>query len=412
MIGVRGLSGHAARRGLVVATAYLSTSAITLAVLFVFARHGDAALLRSVLAAQFIASLASGLEPATAKALALEGLGLGSLAASRSTVLKVSGLKALVASPLLAIVWRLSDPAAGWPLLACTPFVCIAGFVATDLRVLFDLEGRHAEAIWIKQGSLGGGLVVVAVLAAGGVSMPLALGVASVARIAFTLGVARTGFAGPRDAANMSLGAMMRDPRWMSLAGASVVAAIGGSADRVFGLRYLSADAWAGYYALYEVFSKFWFIPYVMAPIVFARAAAGRDSATVSRLAWRLTAAAGAVFVIGIGAALLVAPGLPVRLLGSRLDAGIPPLAIVAFAAAVAIGSLAQLRIAVLQGEGAAHRSFAIMAISAAVTTVLFYGVARSSGAAGLLYAWLAKSLIDLALTYVAPSPRRRSLRA
>jgi hypothetical protein len=400
---VEGFLGRVIRRGSVVAAAYLATSAITLAVLFVFARRGDPALLRSVLAAQFIATLAAGLEPATTKALALGSAGAATLATSRRTILGASGLKALAASPALALVWRLSDPAAGWPLLACAPLICIAGFAATDLRVLFDLQGRHAEAIWIKQGSLGGGLILVAVLAAEGAPMALALAIASLARIVFALVCARAASAGPSPPLGAGIGAMMRDPRWMSLAGASVVAAIGGSADRLFGLRYLSADAWAGYFALYEVFSKFWFIPYVVTPIVFARAAAGLDSDRVGRLAWRLTTAAGAVFVGGLAVILLVAPGLPERLLGERLDAGIPPLALVAFAAAVAIGALAQIRIAELQGRGAAHRSLVVMAASAAITTALFYAVARTLGAAGLLYAWLAKSVIDLALTYVPP---------
>ncbi len=409
---MKGLTGRVARRGSLVAAAYLSTSAVTLAVLFVFNHNGDVALLRAVLATHFIAFLAAGLEPATAKALALSGTGVPADAAPVGTVLWASGLKALAASPALAVVWRLSDPEAAWPLIACTPLVCVAGFAATDLRVLLDLRGRHAEAIWLKQGSLGGGLVILAALAAWGTPMPLALGAASGARIAFTLLVARAAFTGRTRGGAVDLAAMIRDPRWMSLAGASVVAAIGGSADRVFGLRYLSADSWAGYFALYEVFSKFWFIPYVAAPIVFARAAAGRDSAVVSRFAWRLTAGAGVVFVGVVGAALLIAPVLPKRLLGSRLGDGLAPMAIVAFAAAVAIGSLGQLRIAKLQGEGAAHRSLAIMATSAMVTTVLFFVVVRSSGVAGLLYAWLAKSAIDLGMTYVTPFGPRRALNA
>ena len=311
---MKGLTGRVARRGSIVATAYLSTSAVTLAVLFAFARHGDATLLRSMLGAQFVASLAAGLEPATAKALALRAPGFDAPAAATVRgILVASSLKALVASPVLAFVWRLSDPGAGWPLLLCVPLVCIAGFGATDLRVVFDLQGRHAEAIWIKQGSLGGGLIILAIMAASGAPMPLALAVASLARIATTLLVAVSATASRGPVSGVSLRDMLRDPRWMSLAGASVVAAVGGSADRVFGLRYLSADDWAGYYALYEVFSKFWFIPYVVAPIVFARAAAGLDSARVGRLAWRMTTVAGMTFVIGVGATLLAAPGLPLR---------------------------------------------------------------------------------------------------
>ena len=245
-MGVNALTGRVARRGSIVAAAYLSTSAITLVVLYVFTRVGDSASLRSsLLATQFIASLAAGLEPATTKAIALNGTD-GVRSAPVSSILAASALKALAASPVLAFVWRLSDPGAGWALIIGTPLVCIAGFAATDMRVLFDLRGRHAEAIWLKQGSLGGGFALLAVLAGYGMPMPAALCVSSVTRIAFILLVAG-GLRTPGRVERVDLAGMMKDPRWLSLAGASVVAAIGGSADRVFGLRYLSADAWAGY---------------------------------------------------------------------------------------------------------------------------------------------------------------------
>ena len=194
----------------------------------------------------------------------------------------------------------------------------------------------------------------------------------------------------------------------MSLAGASVVAAVGGSADRVFGLRLLSPGEWAGYFALYEVFSKFWFIPYVLAPIIFARTASGLDARAVGRGARMATMAAGALFVAGVAAILLVAPGLPASLFGSRLAIHAPPSAIVAFAGAVALSSLAQIRIAELQGRGAAHRALVITGASAVATTALFYVAARSSGATGLLYAWLGKALIDLALAYFPVRDPRR----
>ena len=393
------------RRGGEAGAAYLATSLVTLATLYALNRAGDAELLRQVLAIQFIASLAAGLEPGTAKAAALGGASRGEAPPSTRAIVVVSGLKALLAAPILALVWRLFDPTMDARLLVFTPFICAAGFAATDLRVIYDLRGRHTAAIWIKQGSLGGGLIVLATLAAAGIPLAVAVGVSTLARLLLIL-VLLGGAPGGSRVDRSGLTALLRDPRWLSLAGASAIAAIGGSADRMFGLRYLSAESWAGYFALYEVFSKFWFLPYFVAPIVFARTAAGRDTRNVTRWAAILTSASGLVFVAVVAAALFVAPDLPRVLLGSRLSAAVPSFAIVAFAAGVALNSLAQIRIAELQGRGAAHRTLVIMALSALATTALFYLAARTFGAPGLLCAWLIKSLVEVALAY-APFRRR-----
>lgn len=182
--------------------------------------------------------------------------------------------------------------------------------------------------------------------------------------------------------------------------GASVIAAVGGSADRFFGLRYLTPEAWAGYFALYEVFSKFWFIPYVVTPILFTRTAGGRGSRSLARWALVLTTAGGVLFVGGIVASLMIQPAAPALLLGKRLSEHIPNPAIVAFAIAVALNSLAQIRIAELQGRGAVHRVIVVSGIGAAISVALFYLGASAFGAPGLLYAWLAKSVVELCLVY------------
>ena len=283
-------------------------------------------------------------------------------------------------------------------LLLWTPLIAIAGFTASDLRVVHDLRGDHTRAIWIKQGSLGGGLVVLATLAVLGAPLAIALGAATIARLLLIAGLLIA--SGPADplSPRSDIPSLLRDPRWLSLAGASVLAAVGGSADRALGLRYLSADAWAGYFALYEVFSKFWFIPYVLAPILFARTAAGLDVRRVGRWAFWGTAAAGALFAGGIAALLAAAPDLPRLLLGARLSAQTPDYAIVAFAAAVALNSLAQVRIAEIQGLGATRRALLVMGLSAVAAVVLFAVAARTYGAPGLLCAWLVKAILELAL--------------
>ncbi len=397
--------GRTIARGATVAVAYLSTSLVVVGVIFLLGRFGDARLLREILAIHFIAALAAGLEPATAKAAALRATERGPdeavvIDASAGAIVAIGAIKALLAWPLLAIVWRIADPTLDPWLLAWLWPVCAAGFTATDLRVLLDLRGRHAAAIWLKQGSLGGGLLVMAALAWGGASLPVALGVATFGRLAIVAFAIKRNRGS--DGYRLGGGVLehLKDVRWLELAGASVIAAIGGSADRVFGLRFLAPEAWAAYYLLYEVFSKFWFIPYILGPIVFAKVARGKDARATARAAWRFTALAGATFVVVVASVAILVPDAPTRLMGSKLGAIAPAGTIVAFAAAVAINSLVQLRVAELQGEGRARRTLVVMAVSAAIATMLFWVSARGWGAPGLLVAWLIKSVFELGAVY------------
>lgn len=132
--------------------------------------------------------LGRGLEPATAKAVALSGA-QANLPPTRRAIVWASAIKAVLASPVLALVWYSADPAIDLRLLLFTPLLCVAGFAITDLRVLFDLNDRHALAIWIKQGSLGGGLIILAALA--GMGTPLPAAVATVARLALVVVLVR-----------------------------------------------------------------------------------------------------------------------------------------------------------------------------------------------------------------------------
>ena len=378
------------------AGAYVTAAAVVVLTFFALKGRIDARTLQALLGYFFIASMAAGLEPGTIKAAALKHPGV---AVDVRAAMAASVIKGLAASPILAVVWRFADPHIDATVLIWTPGLCVAGFAATDLRVLFDLEGRHATAIWIKQGALAAGLAIVAVLV--WLRAPLATGIAvsTLARLAFVGAVvAARGTRGCEAAAfSARLTGLFAERRWIELAAASLVAAISGSADRVFGLRYLSAEAWAGYYLLYEVFSKFWFVPYLLAPIVFARRLADGPTARFPREARRLTAAAGALFalaVVGVvaGAPLLPIPARPVPL-------GLPALA---FAAAVVTSSFTQLRIAQCQGAGASRRVLAAMSLSAVVAATLFYAGARGFGAPGLMIAWLVKSALELALVTVA----------
>ena len=398
---MRGI-GLAARRGGVVGAAYLATALATVAVIVVMRHFGAIDALRQVLGVQFIATLAAGLEPATSRALAIGRRAASVESADLPPIALAGATKAMVASIALAVIWRVADPSASLTLLAFSPALCLVGFLATDLRVLLDFQGRHAQAIWLKQGSLALGLLVLAALVQVGVSFPLALAAALVVRCVlvgtalFTLARGRSG------RTFQAAGDLLRDPRWMNLAAASVLAAAGGSADRMFGLRFLTPQAWSSYYLVYEVFSKAWFVPYLLTPILFARAAGGQDGGVSSTLAWGLTLASGAGFLICVVVALTLAPDAAQRLIGGD----IPAMAVAAFALAVAVNSAVQLRVAELQGSGRIGRAFLVTALSAVSAIVLFYlAASRGYGAAGLFYAWLIKAAVELILAFTPLPP-------
>ena len=147
---------------------------------------------------------------------------------------------------------------------------------------------------------------------------------------------------------------------------------------------------------LLQGFSRFWFIAYLLSPIIFARRAGGEDADGFIRGAWKLTAGAGTAFLTGVAGVLLLAPALAQRFIGLAT-----PAPIMAFAAAVVIASFTQLRLAQLQGSGAARRVMLVMGASALISAVLFFVFARQFGVAGLLFAWLIKSVIDLGATMV-----------
>ena len=390
-IGPARLAFSLGARAAVVTVVYLAATGAVLGAVIAVRGLVPPAVLRGFLGFVLIATLAAGLEPGTAKAAALGEAGADG--AGVPAYLVVGALKGLAASPILAVLWRFSDPAVTLPTLAWTPAVAVAGFCATDLRTLFDLRGRYALAIGLKQGSLAGGVALTGGLIALGTPLAWAVGAASMARLAL-LGLRPPGTrpsGGARDTWRQAR-RLLADRRWIDLAAVSVIAAASGSTDRVFGLRYLSPAAYGGYYLVYEIFSKFWLIPYVLSPILFARRASGDASDGFIRGAWGLTAVAGGGFLAATAGLLLLAPALLARVIGAAF--GWP---ILVFAAAVVVSSFAQLRLAELQGAGRSRQAVMATGLGALVCIPLFFVAARNFGAPGLLLAWLVKSAVDLA---------------
>lgn len=379
-------------RATAVTGAYVAATAVMLLVVIVLRGMAAPALLRNLLGLIFLMSLSAGLEPGTIKAAVLSEAGVEGV--DLVAYLGVGALKGALASPFLAVIWRLADPTIPFSTLAWTPLIAVAGFWATDMRVLLDLRGRHTLAVGLKQGSLAGGVAVVGLLVALRTPLVWAVGASTFARLALPLLVVallrRAPSGGPvwREARRL-----LGDNRWVDLAAVSVIAAVGGSVDRVIGLRLLSPADYGAYYLIYELLTKFWLIPFVLGPILFARRAAGDESDSLVRGAWGLTAVAGAAVLTVVGGVLVVAPTLLAQLVGASFG-----MATFGFAMGVVVGSLVQLQIAHLQGAGRGRRTAVAMGLSAVLSAPMFWVCANVFGAAGLLWAFLAKTSLELAL--------------
>jgi hypothetical protein len=304
----------------------------------------------------------------------------------------------MAAGPILAAIWHFSDPHVSLGALTLTPLICAAGFCATDLRVLLDLRGRHAAAIGLKQGSTSLGVLIATILMITGLSTFLAILVATLARLLILAPLARD--PGPGQGPWSQARLMIVDWRWLEFAGASALSAAGGSIDRLLGLRFLPAAAMGSYYLIFETLSRFWLLPYLLTPILFARRIHGEASGGFIRLSWGLTAIAGGGALALLGAVTALDPRLPYFIIGRPLDT-----ATFALATAIVICSFTQLRIAELQATGATRRAIWVLTFSLIAAVPLFWYGVRAYGLAGLMWAWLARTLLEFAAASIGRRP-------
>ena len=370
-----------------VAGAYLVTGLTVMLMVVALRQTLPPPTLRELLGFYFVAALAAGLDPGTAKALFIGESREAGLAA----VLGASALKALVVAPVLGVVWRFAAPGLPLAILLTTPLIVIAGFWATDVRVLLDLRGRHASAVWLKQGSLAAGFVLAAILVGSGLPLLWAVLISSLARLSLPVLAGWTDQ--PLSTGTRSAIGLLSQTPWIAFAGVSVLGAAGGSIDRVVALRWLPAANYSGYYLLYELFSRFWLLPYLLTPILFARIVAGQGGGVFAAWSWRFTWFAGFAFVIWVAGVAFCAPGLLHGLLG--VSFGLPT---VAFAGAIAISALTQLRVAELQAAGGARHALLATLAGTLVAVVAFGFGVRHMGVDGLLWAWLLKSAAEFSV--------------
>jgi hypothetical protein len=391
-------------RATLATTVYGAAAVVSLVTVIIARRDLPPETLRILLSYLVIATISAGLEPGTVKAAALMGGGRDLPPAA--AILIISTLKALVAAAILAMVWRLSAPGLPARILLLTPLITIAGFCTTDLRVLMDLEDHHTRAIAFKQVSTVASAVMATVMMIGGVSAFWAILAASLSRFIMLAPALREAVSW-RTIFERTRG-LLKDSRWIEFAGASALSATTGSLDRLFALHYLPGAALGGYYVTFEILSRFWLLPYLLAPILFARRVRGEASGGFLRGAWIITAIAATAFMTLLSLIVLIRPPIVAALAGRRMDG-----ASLALAAAVIISSFNQLRIAELQASGRGRRVILVLSASVVWATLIFWVFARYFGAAGLMWGWALRTCLDfLGMRFFATPTRMFSAKS
>ena len=310
-------------------------------------------------------------------------------------------MKALVASLPLGLLWRISDQSLSLPVIAWIPVIVVAGFLATDFRVLLDIRGRYATAIWLKQSGLVLAFGLLAGLVGVGVSLEWAVAASALARLAWTIAALVFVFrdarsAGPEAGAVKLAVNFLIQGDWGHLAAVSALAALSGSLDRVVALRLLSPADYNAYFIIYEITTKLWLLPYIFAPILFARHASGNINGRLLAIIHLAVGVAGSAYGLAIVLVAALAPRL-FQLVTGLEHAEV--LALAVFAAAIVISSFCQLILIDLQARGAARAATILTLACLAASAVLFYGLSAGFGLSGLLWAWLLKSCLELILS-------------
>jgi O-antigen/teichoic acid export membrane protein len=387
--GSRGLSA----RAIVTVGAYIASALVAVGAVYLAKRTLAPEPLRAFLSYLVILAISAGLEPGTTKAHAVAH-GADAPFSARQTAL-TSLLKAIVAAAPLAVIWSLSDPALSWPILALTPLICAVGFVVSDLRVRFDLEQRHVMAVWLKQGSTATGVLAAAVMMALGGTAFASILVATLVRVLFILGPLRE--PRPGAAPGMDVRGLITATPWQALAGASVLAAAGGSMDRLIAVRVVNPSDLSSYYLIFEILSKFWLLPYLLTPILFAQRVARQRDVRFERIAFGLTGVAGALFLGALVLLIVFDPSLSRGFTGRNLD-----VATLALAGAIVLSSFTQLINTQQQAAGRGRRVIWVLGISLGVGLIAFAWAAPRYGIEGLMWAWLVRMAVEFVCAWAA----------
>jgi len=396
------MSLSSARRAATLTFSYCTTAVVFVAVFIFLKGILSPESLQDVLSYIFISGIAAGIEPGTAKMQLLRASShVGTFRFAYPWILIGSTGKAIALSPLLFSAWYLTNHGglSFVSILLWSPVVAAVGFMTTELRAIFDANGRYASAIWLKQGSLSIGILSLAVAIGSNLSLQVALAISLFVRLFWlTIFIVRgRGYLERKQINRERISNEMLDYRWIEFVLTSVLATVGGSLDRIVAFRYLDATEANSYFVIYELLSKFWLISYLFSPIVFAKRVRHQNQSRFVGIALLGTGGIGLVFIAVVMLIIIFWP----HFLEYVSNGIVPSLGICIFAAAIVLASLSMLFNADLQGMGKTKEVATISFLGVIISAVSFYVLTFYFGLNGLYFAWLIKTTLEILMILI-----------
>ena len=341
-----------------------------------------------------IVALAGGLELGLVKSYLINLKGARSQLFSKTVLIEKVSLRAFIPSVFIFLLWVNLGPDPG----ILQKFIfsygfCLIGLLSSELRVIFNNIGLHSSAIWTKQGGITFGILsfISAIYLGFGVTISLIM--YFLARI-FWLVLLFYRYDKIRVGNKIVTFENADIAGWKHMFALNSLAIISGNIDRILVVYFLGADLGITYFLIYEIFTKYYLIAYIINPIIFVRYAAGGDGLIRARNLLKVLCAL-AMTSVGI---LIFFVSYNPDFFNSVFNINIGNSYTVVFFMAIVINSVTQTVSALLQAWGYTEYLVKYSIIVTLVMCVSFTFAITEFGLNGLLVTWLIKSLFETAL--------------
>ena len=375
-------------------SAYSATAIILVASLAYASKHLSSTTLSTFLSLVFLTSLTSGLEIGTAKHVLHSDHNLLFARSPNLSFIAEAAKIGVITSVPIAIILHLQGniPAKPATLLLVAVLVAVPGYLSTELKVFLDARGFHLRGILIKQAGLCLAYISYIICFAFADRIEYASLVACVLRMLLILAVLSTAIDGLSIrclADSQSFFSSSSSLSIMKFMLASIFTCLSGSVDRIIALNVLSPLSASSYFAVFEVLSKFWLLPYIISPIVYSKIATKKAISGYLRDASFLIAIAGLLYILSsvvASAALRHMIPLP----------RIQTLSIFLMTTAIVISSFTQVFLSYVQALGRHQIVLSTISISMLSSCILFPLCYYLFGLSGFYSAWLVKSTAEI----------------
>lgn len=341
-----------------------------------------------------IVALAGGLELGLVKSYLVNLEGTRSQLFSTTVLIEKVSLRAFIPSVFIFLLWVNLGPDPG----ILQKFIfsygfCLIGLLSSELKVIFNNIGLHSSAIWTKQGGITFGILSFMCGIYLGFGLTISLIMYFLARI-FWLALLFYRYDKIRVGNKIVTFENADIAGWQNMFALSSLAIISGNIDRILVAYFLVAGLGITYFLIYEIFTKYYVIAYIINPIIFVRYADGGDGLISVRNLLKVLCA---LAMISVGILILFVSYNP-DFFNSVFNINIGNLYIVVFFMAIVINSVTQTVSTLLQSWGYTEYLLKYSIIVTLVMFISFTFAITEFGLNGLLVTWLIKSLFEAAL--------------